>query len=190
MIPLTPAFLIAAAGGYIGVREEGGNNRGQLVELFLRASDAKPGQPWCAAFVHYVGFWSHYDHVLHRSFWPLPRTASCWVLGEFARRHGILAREPQPGDVFLVFDPGRQRFAHTGIVVSVLASEQRPSGQLWYECRTIEGNTNEEGSREGNAVAQKHRRFYPDAGDRFVRWVELDRRNEPGDPRHEKGRAA
>ena len=189
MIPLTPSFLIAVAGSYVGVREQGGNNRGPMVEKVLRSVGMEPGQPWCAAFVHYVGYWSHYDHRGLASAWPLPRTASCYALGLFAKKKEILEKEPQRGDVFLVHSPPLARFAHTGIVVDVVGKTERPSGSTWYDCLTIEGNTNEEGSREGNAVVMKTRRFYPELGDRFIRWVRLDRR-ETGDPRAETGEAA
>jgi hypothetical protein len=190
MIPLTPAFLISAAGGHIGVREEGGNNRGHMVELFLRGVRMDAGQPWCAAFVHHVGYWSHYDYVAGRSFWPLPATASCWELGEFARRRKILLDTPSSGDLFLVFSPVHNRFAHTGVVVHVVAADPRPSGATWYECTTIEGNTSEDGGREGNQVALRRRRFYPEAGDRFIRWVELDGRGTLGQPTQEEDKAA
>lgn len=175
----TPTLLIATAGAFIGLREEpvrGEPNRGLLIDQFLRETGHDPGAPWCAAFVYHVGYWSHYDHANRRSWWPLPSTASCYVLGEFARMRGVLFPEPRAGDVFLVFNPMLNRFAHTGVVVRVLETEARSEGRTWYTCLTIEGNTNAEGSREGNAVVRKTRRFHPEVGDRFVRWVELAER--------------
>lgn len=177
---LTPCCLVAAASAFIGVREEGGNNRGPMIERFLEKVGHKEGQPWCAAFVYYVGYWSHCEPTSERSAWPLPATASCYMLGQFARKKQILVKEPMPGDVFLVYNPLLMRFAHTGIVVQVSRRELRASGSVWYECITIEGNTNEEGSRDGDAVARKPRRFYPEAGDRFIRWVNLDPRHRAG----------
>src|SRR5919108_4036082 len=94
-IPLSPTFLIAAAGSLVGVREEGGNNRGPMIELFLRGVKQPPGEPWCAAFVHHVGYWSHFDYGAEQSRWPLPATASCYMLGEYARTKGILRDAPQ-----------------------------------------------------------------------------------------------
>jgi hypothetical protein len=183
MLNLTPCCLISVAHAFVGVREEGGNNHGTMVERFLEKVDQKAGEPWCAAFVYYVGFWSHFEPLTERSSWPLPATASCYMLGQFARKKQILVKEPQPGDVFLVYNPVLLRFAHTGIIVYVTRTEQRASGSMWYECITIEGNTNAEGSREGNAVARKPRRFYPDAGDRFIRWTDLEHRVDAGSSR-------
>lgn len=176
MIPLSPALLIATAQGFMGVREQGGNNRGQMVELFLAGVKQQAGAPWCAAFVHHAGYWSHFDAAAGRSFWPLPPTASCFLLGAFAQQNGVLKDKPQAGDVFLQYNAALARFAHTGIIITVDRVNERPAGKPWYDCTTIEGNTNEEGSREGNAVVIKKRVFYPDMRDRFIRWVDLDPR--------------
>ncbi len=170
MLPLSPSLVIAAATSFVGLGEEG-DNRSQMVELFLREVRQPPGQPWCAAFVHHVGYWAHYDHKAARSRWPLPATASCWVLSDFARRNKMLQDEPQPGDVFLLYFPALKRYAHTGIVVSV--EQALGSGdERTYVCTTIEGNTNHEGAREGRLTLQKTRRFSLQNGDRFIRWCE------------------
>ena len=177
MIPLTPGFLIAAATSFEGLREEGGNNRGLMIERFLRGVGLHEGQPWCAAFVHHVGYWSHYDPRTGKSSWPLPATASCYMLGAFARRENVLEKVPVDGDVFLIFRPTLGRFAHAGIIASVMDAGHTPGGSPWFDCHTIEGNSNEEGSREATSVVRIVRRFYPDVGDRFIRWVALDERS-------------
>lgn len=178
---LDPQLLIAAANAFVGLREEGGDNRGQMVEMFLREVRQPPGEPWCAAFVHHVGYWSHFDAAIRKSSWPLPATASCWELGQYALVRRILFKDPQPGDVFLAFSRSLGRFHHAGIVVSVDArypagvAEPGPRGSegLWV-CTTVEGNTNDDGSVNGNATLRKTRRFNTLSGDRFVRWVELE----------------
>lgn len=175
IIPLTPALVVAAANTFIGLVEEGGENRGQLIERFLEGVNQPPGEAWCAAFVHHVGFYAHYDHVLKASSWPLPATASCYELGRFAARRGILEREPNVGDVFLKYDPKLGRFAHTGIVVGV--DSDNPQAELGiHRCATVEGNTNDNGSANGNAVLRKDRPFSEPKGDRFIRWIKLERR--------------
>jgi hypothetical protein len=173
MIALNPSLLVAAATSFVGIGEEGGDNRGQVVELFLRQVRQPPGQPWCAAFVHHVGYWSHYEHATRRSSWPLPATASCWELGHFAAARAILRTEPQVGDVFLVHSRTLKRFAHTGVVASVERALATPNGENAYVCLTVEGNTNDDGSREGRATLCRTRRFSTSNGDRFIRWAEL-----------------
>jgi hypothetical protein len=175
-IPLTPSFLIAAASSLVGVREDGGNNRGHMIELFLRGVNQSPGQPWCAAFVHHVGYWSHFDYETQNSSWPLAATASCYMLGVEAKQRGVLREAPEVGDVFLLWNARLVRFAHTGVVARLRDKGETPRGGAWFDCDTIEGNTDLGGSREGDGVLQHVRRFYPKAGDRFIRWADLDPR--------------
>ncbi len=175
MIPLAPSLVIAAANAFVGVGEQGGNNRGQMVEMFLREVHQEPGQPWCAAFVHHVGYWALYDHEAQRSSWPLQATASCALLGEDAGKHGILKDEPQFGDVFLLYKPALKRFGHTGFIERVRWARKAGARTIWT-CSTIEGNTNAEGSREGDGTLRKVRDFCPEDGDRFIRWVDLELR--------------
>ena len=61
---------IPAALALNNITEQGGENRGQMVELMLREVDLSPGEPWCAAYVSHIGFWSHYDPTTHISSWP------------------------------------------------------------------------------------------------------------------------
>lgn len=172
MTEMAPALLVATAGAFVGFAEEGGNNKGQVVERMLRDVSQLPGQPWCAAFVHHVGYWSQYQHATGTSSWPLPPTASCYELGEYARRNGALVDYPCGGDVFLLWSAGLKRFAHTGVIVSV---DRSATGEFF--CTTIEGNTDAGGSREGDAVMLKRRSFVPARGDRFIRWLRLIHRN-------------
>jgi len=173
MLPLTPSLVIAAASSFVGLGEDR-DHGGQMVELFLREVGQPAGHAWCAAFVHHVGYWSHYDHRAARSSWPLPATASCYVLADFARRNKLLVTEPQPGDVFLSYFPELKRYAHAGIVVSV--DQRSGSGEdAVCVCTTVEGNTNHDGAREGRLTLQKTRRFSVRNGDRFIRWTEATR---------------
>lgn len=174
LVPLSPALLVAAATAFVGVREEGGDNRGQMVEQFLRSVHLPPGQPWCAAFVHYVGHSAHYDHLSRRSSWPLPATGSCEALARAARTLGVLRDDPQVGDVFLLYSKLRRRFIHTGIVVGV-EDEERTRDRDVHRCLTVEGNTNDDGSAEGHSTLCKLRTFREADGHRFIRWAEVAR---------------
>lgn len=174
-VPLSPALVVAAANAFVGVGEQGGDNRGQMVEHFLRGVHLPPGQPWCAAFVHHVGYSAHFDHVTRRSSWPLPATGSCEALARAAREAGVLRDEPHVGDVFLLFNRLRRRFIHTGIVVGVL-DEARVHERDVHTCVTVEGNTNDDGSANGHTTLRKVRTFREADGHRFIRWVEMARR--------------
>ena len=176
MIPLTPALLVGAAHAFVGLREEGGDNRGQMIELMLKEVQQPPGMPWCAAFVHHVGYWSHFDELGKKSSWPLPATASCWELGEWATNHNILKLSPNYGDVFLCYSKQLGRFHHTGIVANVIDAYSMPGEDMIYMCLTIEGNTNDDGSPNGTATMCRTRYFNTHTGDRFIRWPNLDER--------------
>lgn len=147
--------VLAAARALLGVREiPRGSNRGPAIEAMLRLTGLGPGEPWCAAYVAWVG-----QAALSEA-WPLPLTASCERLHRAAEGRGWLTERPEAGDVFLLWFPRLGRFAHTGFV-ELLA---RDGGT-----QTIEGNTNGGGSRDGWGCFARARRF--GAQDRFIRWA-------------------
>lgn len=132
-----------------------GSNAGQAVEAIQKATGNKRGAPWCASFVAKAGV-----SALGLR-WPLKLTGSVAQLATEAEKRGALFADPQPGDVFVIWFPSLNRFAHTGFVVSV-------NGR---EAGTIEGNTSGGGSREGWGVFSRTRTFGPK--DRFIRWQNL-----------------
>lgn len=119
-----------------------GSNRGARVEQMLRYTGLGGGYPWCAAAVAAWGI-----EALGQD-WPVPHTADCDALLSWARRRGCLYRtDPKPGDIVLVLKTDTDAI-HTGVVVRELAN-----GQV----ETWEGNTNDDGSREGWRVCQRRR---------------------------------
>lgn len=132
---------VDAATKEIGVREAGGNNRGTRVETYQRAAGAHPGDPWCASFVVWC-FDQAAASLGKRS--PCPRTAGALALWHRAPA-GAQHHEPLAGSVF-VMNHGHGQ-GHVGFVESV-------GPDLIY---TVEGNTNDGGSREGDAVERRSR---------------------------------
>jgi hypothetical protein len=149
------------------VTEQDGDNHGQMVELFLRGVGLSAGAPWCAAFVHHIGYWSQFDAGLSHSAWPLPATGSCRVLGDAAAQRNVLMSYPWRGDVFLMYFTSLSRFAHTGIVLDVRETKSA------FLCTTIEGNTNDDGGRDGWKSCIKQRVFGKADGHAFIRWTAL-----------------
>lgn len=133
-------------------REIGGQNRGPWVRLYMDGHEGTPWA-WCAGFVCFC-----LDQACQSLGRPLPLepSFSCDSLAASAKEKGIFVREPQPanrtqitpGSIFLVRRTSTD-WTHTGIVVSA-ASEV-------FE--TIEGNTNDEGSREGYEVCAGERGY-------------------------------
>lgn len=126
----------------IGVREASGKNDGVEVEAYLKSVGRHRGDAWCAAFVH----------------WTLeqcgePRVKSGWSPSWFPASRVIYARTgaktqaPQPGDVFGIWFQKLGRIAHVGFI--------HEWGCEWVV--TVEGNTNDAGSREGDGVYMKRR---------------------------------
>jgi len=126
----------------IGVKEATGHNDGPQVETYLRAVDQAPGAPWCAAFVSWAYTINGVDN---------PRSA--WSPAYFSAnkviyiRDGTIKNTPEKADVFGIYFNNLKRIAHVGFV------------QQWKSrmVMTVEGNTNDEGSREGTIVAMKRR---------------------------------
>ena len=129
-------------------------NTGPKVEEYLKSVGLAKGNPWCAAAVAWCGVKALGAH------WPLPLTGSCQQLYEKAKAKNLVRSSPEIGDVFLLWFPKLNRFAHTGFI--------EKAGPKLYEWTTIEGNTSGAGSREGWGCFRRTRSFNPE--DRFVRW--------------------
>ena len=137
----------------IGVRERTGKNDGWRVEECLRYVNLKKGDPWCAAFVCWVFGKAGIENP--RTGWSpglFPKSRVCWRrmgMGsvKYAVQKSKPAYTPQQGDVFGIWFPDKQRIAHVGLI------------DRWEDTwvTTVEGNTNEAGSREGDGVYQKRR---------------------------------
>lgn len=204
MIPLTPLALVAAANALVSLGEEGGERPaeglGKLVRLFLREvrnrrkrhtqRNARSNRgrcrtqggavwpPWDAAFVHHTGYYSHYDPRSKISSWPLPATGSVEELAQYAGITGALRSAPLGGDVFLLWKPEDRRFVRTGIVTHVEHSANFSRAEKFYQCVTIEGDSDASSASPGNKILRRQRKFAPEMGDRFIRWTALDGRDE------------
>lgn len=154
--------IIAEAKRYLGVVEQPKNsNRGLCIDYWVREAGLDPagGFPWCAAFVGQVGR----QTLGYR--WPAPRTAGVMTLVAWAAtRPGLLVQAPSVGDLFVLWSTELNRFAHVGFVADVTHSGNPVS----FGIDTIEGNTNDGGSRDGFGVFARHRVVHP--RDRFIHW--------------------
>lgn len=137
------ARIVYRAQQEIGVRELTGHNDGRQVALFLKSVNLSIGNPWCAAFIAYVLDQLHLEH---------PKSGYCpnWFVSNVVYRRGPPGSpltNVNAGDVFGIYFESKHRIAHVGII------EQVTKGYII----TIEGNTNEAGSREGDGVYRKKR---------------------------------
>jgi hypothetical protein len=133
------------------VREEPkGSNGGPWVDRYLKAAGIDFPAPWCASFITYLlkecGYSKSPTH---------PAAVAGWARWAEAT-HRITTR-PRRGDLFFLLHANGT--GHMGIVL-----EARTDATL----RTIEGNTNDDGAREGYSVC---RRVRPERGLRFIRLI-------------------
>ena len=124
------------------------HNTGPWVRLYMGGNDGAPWL-WCAGFVSYI---LRQAASAHGTKPPYSSFSTDKILQKAKETEHFLAHggeDPKPGDVFLLVKKGNPNDAfHTGIVLSV----HRES------VFTIEGNTNEGGSRNGIEVARRVRR--------------------------------
>jgi hypothetical protein len=169
MIPLTPMLLVSGA-------------------AVMAAADRQRRWPsGGAAFVHHVGYHSHYDHFSGQSSWPLPNAERCEELAQFAAEKRILVADaPLPGDVFLEWCQEKRCFTQAGVVATIGRRVAIDIGPASFQCQVIEGGgtLREPGARERDRV------FWPARGDRLIRWVDLDRRAPDAAPVSEAERCA
>jgi hypothetical protein len=147
--PTLPAQVIKVAKQHLKEHplEIGGQNCGPWVRLYL-AGNQGVNWPWCAGFVSYVIGQACRDLGAAR---PVTSTYSCDLLAADGQKKKLFVpagpdAKPLPGWIFL-----HSRVAgdwdHTGLV----------AGSEDTTFITIEGNTNDEGSREGYEVCSRAR---------------------------------
>jgi hypothetical protein len=151
-----PQFLLAdIAKKYIGTTEAGDNLAGtskKMLEIFnaddLMVNGKTDGYPWCAAFVSMCVQKLCKSSLFFSALNPPREPSVNRFLNIWAKQHNCLIFKPSDilfkatkGDI-VVFT-----FSHIGIVES-------NNGSI---IKTIEGNTNAAGSREGVTVARKTR---------------------------------
>lgn len=126
-----------------GVREATGRNDGEAVAKFLAAAGLRIRAPWCAAYV----FW-----CLRKAGWKQKgpqHPASTWWWADWAKSSGRLIKDPRKVRRGMLFVWNRNGKGHIGFVLS----EPDRLGRF----RTLEGNTNAGGSRDGDGVYERVR---------------------------------
>lgn len=141
--------ILALARDEVGVREIGNTNYGKRVNEYKSATnlDSTQGWPWCAAFI----CWLFREAMKGSSYsFKRPTTASAWAFENWAAEQDMSVRTKKPhnGDIvagdIIIFT-----FSHIGLAISA----PDKNGMV----QTIEGNTDDAGSREGGGVYIKDR---------------------------------
>lgn len=118
-----------------------GSNWGEPVKTYLKSVSITFPAAWCMAFVYWC-----FNEAAKQLGLVNPMHKTGGVLAQYKYRKVNAVNSPQPGDVFIMDYGGG--LGHTGIVERV-----NDDGTV----DTIEGNTNDTGSREGYEVCRKVR---------------------------------
>lgn len=145
--------IVAAATSYIGQKEIAGNKGFQNASFQKKMVDCgwQINQSWCAYFTELV--WKDAFGTKHTLYKTLDRLFSPSATATFANFKGHPTNfqtglKPKAG-ALAVWRYGNGWQGHIGVVIEV-----RADGSF----KTIEGNTNSEGGREGIEVAVKTRK--------------------------------
>lgn len=126
----------------LGVRETG-FNKGKRVEEYLKAANLKPGNAWCAAFITWTFRQCNIKAVISGYSPNWFQSNVVYKRDDNINRH----YSQRTGDVFGLYFESKKRIAHVGFI-------DKQDGNYYI---TVEGNTNEAGSREGDGVYRKRR---------------------------------
>jgi hypothetical protein len=147
-------MVVAYAEQHLGQhpREVGGQNKGPWVRLYMQGNEGSDW-PWCAGFVSFI-----LKQACKTLNMPLPilPSFSCDSLAFSAKERGLFLKESEakgentigPGSLFLVRRTPTD-WVHTGIILSA-------EDDIFH---SIEGNTNDDGDREGYEVCRRIRNY-------------------------------
>ena len=177
-----PDTLRAIYSAYVGVRELTRHNDGPEVERFLAHVGLKKGAPWCAAFVSYCLHKAGYTDAPRSGWSPayFPKEKRIWENTRTVVTSKLVTSNSfRSGDLFGIWYNNLGRIAHVGFIdvpngtskyegesdESRVTSEHTAIRNSSFVIRnsqtdmlvTVEGNTNDNGSREGIGVFRKYR---------------------------------
>lgn len=136
--------VIAIAQTQIGNSETPkGSNWGIAVSQYLKSVGILRPAPWCMAFVYWCVDKAYREA---KKINPLKKTAG--VMDQKINSKLPIVSVPMPGDIFIMsFGSGK---GHAGLVEKIIDQDT---------IQTIEGNSNDEGSREGYEVIRRIRKI-------------------------------
>lgn len=141
----------------IGVREATGHNDGKDVEKYLKTVGLGKGYAWCAAYVK----WSLAEAKVDVKT-VTGAAASLYKPERWIYYKGKYKAEPMQADVFCLYYESLGRIGHTGFFDG-WANKQMGT------YKTVEGNTNDASSREGDGCYRRIRQIR--ATHSINRWV-------------------
>lgn len=146
--------VLSEATALIGVKEQGGNNRGPMVDVIIREAGGKPGQAWCSYTMIY----------LFKRCGAFHKGTNGMAMSWAKREREVGARQNvRPTDLFTIYNKALGRIGHVGMVFKTFPEESFFT--------SFEGNVNLRGDREsvGSGAACLMREYKAVNG--FYRWL-------------------
>lgn len=147
------------------IHEEGGDNHGARVNWYQEEGGSGDGTPWCADFVNWCAKFAADILEIDSPLEDVSNQAYVQSYVDHFAAQGMTTKRPskvEPGYLFALWFPGLNRYGHIGFVKSI--------DMAAWTFTTVEGNSNDEGSREGKEVCSNTRAIT----DRvlFIRWAD------------------
>lgn len=139
-----------AAEACVGIKENG-SNKGPMVELIQKTIGRAEGEPWCMSFVQTCLAYAELKTGVKSPVIPSEHCRTTWTATVKSLR--VKARPGRYAIVFWGYE-GKSS-GHVGILLEATYRQNR--GELMYTC---EGNTNDQGGREGDGVYYKTRDWF------------------------------
>lgn len=164
-------IVIDEAQQYVFVREKGGPNKGPEVEMFQKAVDGvASGEPWCMCFVQYV--LKKIEKLYNISFRILS-SEHCMTVWNKTPKELRLA-QPVAGCLGICqhYSYNKEKKVWEATTSGHVFFVKKVNGDHVY---TLEGNTNDGGSREGDGVYERLRAAWKKDGSlRTVGYLKLE----------------
>lgn len=137
-----------AAEACVGIKEVGGNNQGPMVELIQETVGRAEGEPWCASFVQTCLAYAELKTGIQSPIFETEHVQTMWGKSKLQR---VKFSPLKYAIVCWAYEDSSS--GHTGILI-----ENNRESYM----RTVEGNTNADGHRDGNGVFFKKRSWIRD----------------------------
>lgn len=147
--------LIELAKAEVGTEEINGTNCGPRVDQYKAATNLPPHKswPWCAAFICWLIREALKAFSEAKFTFKRPTTAGAWDLENWSlAQDNSTSTKRNPGQDIKAGDIVIFKFSHVGLAIE-------DADVHTNTVRTIEGNTDAAGSREGGGVFRKIRKL-------------------------------
>lgn len=147
-------IIVELAKKEVGTEEVNGTNKGVRVDEYKSATFLPPHEswPWCAAFIDWVVKQAMTMTGKKYTF-ERPQTAGAWDLENWSlKQDDSTSTKRNPGFDILAGDIVIFKFSHVGFAIADADHETAT-------VKTVEGNTDQSGSREGGGVFTKRRKL-------------------------------